>query len=427
MSPDTTTMVVQGAGLLIIAGVLAQALAGALSAVRRLGHQSRQGLESLAWLRGQTELVLAQGRDERARAELSWNGFRKFEVARKVPEADNVHSFYLAPHDGKPLPPFRPGQYLTFQLKPPGADKPLVRCYSLSDGPLDRAVYRVSIKKCLPPRDAEGAPPGKSSSYFNDIVKEGDILDVKAPSGHFYLRMPPEKPVVLIAGGIGITPVLSMLNMICASESTVETWLFYGVANRDDHVAREHLREIDALHDNVRVLTFYSQPSDQDVQGRDYDFTGYVSIAKLREVLPSNNYTFYTCGPPLMMQAITKDLADWKVPKDDIRHESFGPASVPKPSASAPDGAADAAAVEVSFGRSGKTVIWTPGNGSLLDLAEANGIAIDFGCRAGNCGTCIVAVKSGQTEYLDEPGETPEEGSCLACLSIPKSNLALDA
>ena len=420
-------MVVQGAGLLIVAGVLAQTLVGAVSALRRLGHQPRQGRESLAWLRGQTDLVLAQGRGERARAELSWNGFRKFEVARKAPEVDNVHSFYLAPHDGKPLPPYKPGQYLTFQLKIPGSDKPLVRCYSLSDGPLDRSQYRVSIKKCLPPPDAEGAPPGKSSSYFNDILKEGDILDVKAPSGHFYLRMPPEKPVVLIAGGIGITPVLSMLNTICASGSTVETWLFYGVTNRGDHVAREHLREIAALHDNVRVRTFYSQPTDADVQGLDYDFTGYVSIATLRELLPSNNYAFYTCGPPLMMQVVIKDLAEWNVPKEDIRHESFGPASVPKPAPAVAGDAVASTSMEVSFGRSGKTVTWTPEKGSLLDLAEANGVAIDSGCRAGNCGTCIVAVRSGQTEYLDEPGETPEEGSCLACLSVPKSNLALDA
>ena len=344
-------------------------------------------------------------------------------------EADNVHSFYLHPHDGKDLPPFRPGQYLTFQLKLPDAAKPLIQCYSLSDRPGLRDHYRVSIKKCLPPRDAPEAPAGKSSGFFNDTLQEGDILDVKAPSGHFYLQTPVEKPVVLIAGGIGITPVMSMLNAICASETTVETWLFYGLTNKNDHVAHDHLRRIAAAHENVHLRTFYSRPGADDVLGEDFDFEGRVSVAKIREQLPSNNYTFYTCGPPAMMKSITDDLNEWKVPKADIRYESFGPASVPKPvtGGAASDATTAATSIDVVFSRSGKTLQWAPEAGSLLDLAEANGITMDSGCRAGNCGTCIVAVKEGVTEYLNEPGEAPEDGSCLACISIPTSTLTLDA
>ena len=156
---------------------------------------------------------------------------------------------------------------------------------------------------------------------------------------------------------------------------------------------------------------------------------GRVSVAKIREQLPSNNYTFYTCGPPAMMKSITDDLNEWKVPKADIRYESFGPASVPKPvtGGAASDATTAATSIDVVFSRSGKTLQWAPEAGSLLDLAEANGITMDSGCRAGNCGTCIVAVKEGVTEYLNEPGEAPEDGSCLACISIPTSTLTLDA
>jgi len=368
---------------------------------------------------------------EREKNEFSWSGFRKFEVARKVPEGGGICSFYLRPHDGKPLPSFNPGQYLTFRLDVPGKAKPVMRCYSLSDSP-NPEYYRVSIKAVPPPRDKPEVPPGLSSNFFHNSINEGDILDVKAPGGHFYLETSKHTPVVLIGGGIGLTPVMSMLNDITRSGSTRETHFFYGVRNRAEHVMKEHLEEVTKNHENVHLHVCYSNATDDDVQGRDFQHAGRVGADLFKKVLPSSNYEYYFCGPPPMMNSLFEGLREWGVPEDDINYEAFGPATVQKKKEAdttgdkAPAAAAEAG-FEVTFNKAGKTVPWDPEIGSLLDFAEENGVDIDFGCRAGNCGTCITAIKSGDVDYISEPGEKPEAGSCLACVSVPKGPLVLDA
>ena len=126
-----------------------------------------------------------------------------------------------------------------------------------------------------------------------------------------------------------------------------------------------------------------------------------------------------------MMQALVEGLHAWGVPHDRVHHEAFGPASV-KSAGAHP--AADAASrrIEVAFARSGKTGVWD-GRSSLLETADALGVKIDFGCRAGNCGTCLTAIKSGEVEYLNPPGAAVEAGSCLACVAVPKTDIRIDA
>ncbi len=367
----------------------------------------------------------------KAQEELSWQGFRKFEVARKNFEGGDICSFYLKPHDGRSLPPFQPGQFLTFNLDIPGQTKNTVRCYSLSDAP-DQDRYRVSIKKIPPPRDNPDAPPGLASNHFHNNISRDDILDVKAPSGHFFLDVTKPHPVVLIGGGVGLTPVLSMLNEIVAREWRSEIWFFYGVRNGQEHIMKDHLKEIANSADNIRVRICYSDPTDDDVEGEDYDHASRVGVPLFQEVLPSNNYHFYFCGPPPMMNSLFEDLREWQVPEDHLHYEAFGPATVKKKKeaddhADAEAGEKKAEGLTVKFAKSEKTVTWNSDIGSILDLAEEHGVTIDFGCRAGNCGTCITAVIEGEVDYLSEPGENPESGSCLSCVSIPKGNLVIDA
>jgi len=383
-------------------------------------------------LRKRIDQITDQQRMNREKTDASWNGFRKFEIMRKNPEGGGICSFYLTPHDKKPLPPFDPGQYLTFQLPIPGQRKPIIRCYSLSDSPHHPNYYRVSIKAVPPPRDQPEAPPGLSSNFFHDSLNENDILDVKAPGGHFFLDTAKHTPVVLIGGGIGLTPVLSMLNTICESGSTREVWFFYGVRNSAEHVMKDHLEQIAAEHENVHLMVCYSNPGDDDVAGRDYQHGERVSVNLFQRVLPSSNYDFYMCGPPPMMNTVVPELADWGVPEKNIHFEAFGPATVKKatPEKNAEEKAAAVAAaesIEVVFAKSGKTVQWDSEADSILDFAEENDIAIDFGCRAGNCGTCITAVRAGDVKYVVEPGAAPEAGSCLTCISVPRSSITLDA
>ena len=418
--------VIQVAGVVIVGAVFIQSVFLIVSSFRRLTIEREQRRVTLDSLRYQTEIATAESKKEGDRTTLSWSGHRKFEVQRKVKEVGGVHSFYLVPHDGKPLPPFLPGQYLTFQLRIPGQPKPIIRCYSLSDSPNNPDYYRVSIKKVPPPRDQPDKPPGLSSTYFNDMLQEDDILDIKAPSGQFFLDMTSERPIVFVGGGIGLTPVLSMLTALTESGIRREVWFFLGVRNGEEHLMKEQLEALNQANENLHLHVFYSVPQKGDEKGRDYQHSGHVSVDLFKELLPSNNYTFYICGPPPMMEFLTAGLKEWGVPEDDVHFEAFGPATVKKTKAKVPE-AGEAEAVEVVFDRSGKTLKWDAGAETLLEFAEDNGIVIDSGCRAGNCGTCIVAVKSGEVTYVTDPGVTPEEGSCLTCVAMPKTALTLDA
>lgn len=386
---------------------------------------ARTAEQERAFFRARTAEIMARSRAEQGRTELSWNGFRKFEIAERREEVGGVCSFYLKPHDKRPLPPFLAGQFLTFKLDIPGQTKPVIRCYSLSDGPTPE-YFRVTIKKIPPPRDKPELPPGLSSAYFHDQLQDGDILDVKAPSGHFYLDTTAQTPIVLIGGGVGITPVLSMLNTVVASASKREVWFFLGVRNKSEHMMKDHLEAVAREHENVHLCICYSEPTEQCVEGSDYHHAGHVSVDLFKTRLGSNNYAFYFCGPPPMMNALDEQLRAWGVPENRINYEAFGPATVKRLKEPVAEAGAQSD-IQVTFTKSNKNVPWNASAGSLLDFAEENGVAIDFGCRAGNCGTCLTAIQSGDVDYVGTPGEMPEKGSCLVCLCVPKSNLELDA
>ena len=418
-------LVLQGIGLLIVSVVVLQIMLLLVSSWRQLVHKQSQRRLAIELLSHRVAAAKAL-RLERERTQLSWDGYRKFVLSQKVPEAKDICSFYLKPNDGKPLPPFQPGQYLTFKLNIPGLAKPLIRCYSLSDSPNHPDYYRVSIKKLPPPPGKPDLSPGKCSTFFHEQLKEGDILDVKAPSGKFFLDVTRGAPIVLIGGGVGLTPVLSMLNTLTASGSPGEVWFFYGIRNGVEHMMKDHLTRLNLEFASLHLHVCYSNPAAEDVLGRDYHHGGRVDLTLLKSLLPSNNYEFYICGPPAMMGAITNDLKAWGVPDDKVFFESFGPATVKK-AAPAAAVSVPSTGVMVTFAKGNKTCLWDPNAGSLLEFAEANGVAIDSGCRAGNCGTCITAIKSGDVTYMTPPGEMPESGSCLTCISVPKTSLTLDA
>lgn len=359
----------------------------------------------------------------------SWKGFREFRVVRKVfeDESSSICSFYLQPVDGGLLPSFEPGQFLTFQLDIPdpasGEQKSVIRCYSLSDRHgLDH--YRVSIKRVPPPAGLPQLPPGLVSGFFHDNVQEGDVLRVRAPGGHFYLEAG-NAPAVLVAGGIGITPMLSMLNTYLQDKSSREIWLFYGVRNSAEHVMKDHLEALAKEHSNFRLRVCYSKPLPEDVPGDDYWHEGHVDIALLRLTLSLRPYQFYVCGPRAMMESLVPALDEWGVPEQNIHYEAFGPASLAKPTRKKPLKETSSVPVKVTFAKSGKTLNWDGGEASLLDLAERNGVEISSGCRAGGCGSCQTTIEDGEVEYIQAPDFDPDPGCCLLCVSRPSRNLTL--
>jgi len=414
-------------GLILAAALLVQVLVEISRAVLRLYFERAQQRVTLARLRLQVQETKLRCQ-EVEQTRLVWNGYRKFAVAKKARECEDVCAFYLRPHDGKALPPFKPGQYLTFQLDIPGRDKPLVRCYSISDGPHHKDYYRVTIKKEKAPPDRPDLPPGAASSFFCDAVKEGDILSVKAPTGQFFLDMTKNNPIVLIAGGVGVTPMLSMAQAIAASGSKRETWFFFGVRNTQEHIHKAELEKLAAEHENIHLHVCYSRPGANEVKGRDYQHEGRVSIELLKELLPSNNFEYYLCGNGAFMKSITDGLEAWGVPEKDVYFEAFGPATVKKKTAPPTPTETDLLSkLNVTFSRSGKTFHWRPSAGNLLEFARSQGVRIDSGCCAGSCGSCLVAIKSGSVDYLKPPDAEPEQGACLTCICRPKADLILDA
>jgi len=235
---------------------------------------------------------------------------------------------------------------------------------------------------------------------------------------------------VLIAGGIGITPLLSMLNWCVAAQPEREVWLFYGVRDGRELALKAHLESLAAAHPQFHLRRCFSQPRPEDVAGRDYEQRGRIDVERLRLQLPLKPYRFYLCGPTPMLEALVPALEDWGVPESRIHFEAFGPASIKRrhatasPSAAAPAAASD---IVVTFGRSGKQVPWSVGAGSLLELAEAHGIAIDSGCRAGGCGCCQTTIRAGEVSYRQAPDYDPEPGTCLLCSCVPKTSVTLEA
>jgi uncharacterized protein len=269
--------------------------------------------------------------------------------------------------------------------------------------------------------------PGVSSTHFHDRVREGDILRVKAPSGHFHIDADAETPAVLIAGGIGITPMMSMLQWCLDEQPARILHLYYGAGNSRETAFKPLLRQLAAGHPNFHLKLVYSRPGADDVQGRDYQHTGHITVDLLRQTLPHGRHQFYVCGPPAMMESLVPAISEWGVPKQDIHYEAFGPASVPAATAPAPSGAGAATPVEVRFERSGRTLMWDGQDASLLDFAERHGVPVDSGCRAGGCGACETRLIDGAVRYRQPPDHDPAPGYCLMCVGTPASALTLQA
>ena len=418
---DFLPLAFQVSGLVLILAITVQVIALSIASIRRTNFARSQHQRSLELLDHKVEIA-RRHRVTHEKESLSWQGFRKFSVFQKVIEGGDICSFYLKPHDSRPLAAFKPGQFLTFKLDIPGDQQPTTRCYSLSSV-AHESHYRISIKRVLAPKDHDDIPPGKSSNFFHDFVKENDLLDVKAPSGNFFLDVTKTTPVVLVGGGIGLTPVLSMLEAVVAHGFQRDVWLFYGVRNDDEHIMKDYLDELDKAHHRLNLKICYSSPKKDSRINENYHYAERVTVDLFKRVLVTNNFEYYICGPPPMMESLVSDLKDWGVPAEDIHFEAFGPASIKK--TAVPSLQSDG--IKVTFQKSNKTLNWTSEAGSLLEFAETNGVVIDAGCRAGNCGTCLTAVRSGEIDYLNEPGERPDPGSCLVCVGVPKSELVLDA
>lgn len=367
-----------------------------------------------------------------------WQGTRPFVVDRKVPENDIITSFYLVPEDGEPLPSFEPGQFLPLELDIPGEKDTVRRTYTISCSPVDPGFYRLTIKREPSPPDQPDAPPGLSSNFFHDHIDVGSKILIKAPAGKFFLDVTSDAPVVLLSGGVGLTPMISMLDTIVDHGLVRDVWFIHGTRSQKEHAMGQHVRRLAEENANVNAHIAYEKTSPDCIKGEHYDSEGFITLELLKNLLGSTDYEFYLCGPPPFMKAIYNALCDWGADENRIHYEFFGPATVlregaPPPDEAAPNAETDVAAAPatgnagtITFAQSGRSAEWDPKFENILDFAEAQGLTPASGCREGICQTCMVELKEGKVIYDEEPIIPPDPGCVLICQSKPDGDVTID-
>ena len=369
------------------------------------------------------------------RASRAPSGFRRLRVSARQRESASIVSFELVPADGAPLPPFAAGQFVTLRLPLPSGER-LLRTYSLSGDPADAARWRVSVKREPAPANRDDVPAGRGSSYLHDAVQVGDEVDVAGPSGAFVCGDDTTRPVVLMSGGVGLTPLVSMLHRLCAMDDARDrrVHFIHACENGAVHAFGREVAAVAAACPNVHVHVCYRQPAAQDRQAGTFDSEGLISRETLQGLLPLDDYEVYLCGPPAFMQANWKLLRSLGVARERIHYEFFGPATVleadvdPEPAQEAlpeKEREIDAGTTTVKFHPRAAPVAWDDRCESLLELAEQHGYAVPFSCRIGICNTCVTPLTQGAVEYTTAPLDPPPEGAVLLCCAKPSGNVTL--
>ena len=414
---------------------------------------------------------------------------RTFRVTAKQRESAIITSVTLTPTDGAPVAPWRPGQFLTLSV-PRETGRPAPRTYSVCGDCSDLSAYRISVKHERRPHDRPELPDGLGSSYVHERLALGDEVRIVPPRGDFVLDEGSARPVILLAGGVGLTPLVSMLHALARTER--HATFVHACENGSVH---SHRDEVDALVERsagrIRAHYVYRTPTEADRQEGRHHSEGFVSRSVLQSLLPIDDYDVYMCGPPAFMDAMFDLLLGLGVREDRIAYEFFGPARplAARPAAARPapapadtlPGAPNRAAAGVLTGadrearpaaapsrtaahvpsdaltpasaegaggshappttsledeapganllvldRSKRSIAWREEDGSILEALEAAGLTPDFSCRAGICSTCITKVVEGAFGYVEEPLDPPGDDAVLICCSRPRGRLVLD-
>jgi ferredoxin-NADP reductase/MOSC domain-containing protein YiiM len=358
-------------------------------------------------------------------AAAAWPGFRPLIVTAVRRESTTIVSLTLTVADGGPVSraSFSPGQYLSLRLPAAGPDKPpVIRSYSLSAAE-DGRGYRISVKQ---ERDGVG------STFVHQHVRVGDIIDVAAPRGSFTLR-DGERPVVLISGGVGATPVLAMLHALVTAGAPREVGWLHGARSGREHAFGEEVDELLTALPRAHRIVSFSRPEPGEAPGGEFDAIGRLSIETITGAAIPVDADYYLCGPEGFMQSLSAALIARGTPPEHVATEIFGTGPViavpglptDRPAPHAPTGPAGDGA-PVTFSRSSLTVAWDPSYGNLLELAEACDVPVSFGCRNGVCHNCESGLLDGSVTYVTEPLEAPGPERVLVCCAQPAAPVTLE-
>ena len=363
-----------------------------------------------------------------------WKG--QLRVAAIFRETPQVKTFRLRDPQGGPIPfSFVPGQFLTYSAEIDG--KRVRRSYTIASSAAQTAYVETTIKR---------EEKGVFSEFMHDHVSEGDLIDVIAPSGIFTFSGAEAESVVLIGGGVGITPLMAAIRYLADTCWRGEIYLVYGARSTEEFIFRDELEHRQRKMHNLHVAATMARSAGTSWMGAEGPINGEFLIQSVPDIAKRR---VHLCGPPGMMQAMKKLLADLGLPSEQVKTEAFGPAlgAVPPPgftevvgiseasgaaAASAPATGASAigpATASLRFAISDKLVPLPPDK-SVLEIAESVGVPIDYSCRVGVCGICKTKLLEGNVTMEVEEALTPEDkanGIILACQAKSIGNLVVEA
>ena len=353
-----------------------------------------------------------------------WSG--QLRVTRIVRETADVRTFRVAAPDGGPLPfQHQPGQYLV--ISPVIDGKKVNRPYTISSSPATPGYCEITVKR---------EEMGLVSRHLHDTLREGDIINLSAPTGRFIFDGTQAQSIVLIAGGVGITPLMAIVRYLTDTNWKGDIYFVYCAKTPGDIIFRNELDDLKARFPNLRLLVALSRADGTDWTGH----KGRVSSEFLSRSIPDlASRPVYICGPMAMMTPTIQLLRDLGVPEGQIKMEEFvaakhtepipadaGMTCVVAPDVLAPD---DGTGPELTFKRSAKSVALVPDK-SLLEIAEEAGVNIDFECRSGICGRCKTRLLSGCVRMETQDALTAEDKSkniILMCQARASESVAVEA
>lgn len=348
-----------------------------------------------------------------------WSG--KLRVAQIFQETPDVKTFRLMNPLGGVLPfSFLPGQFVTLTVTTDG--KPVKRGYTIASSPTQHDYLEITVKH----KEA-----GEVSGFLHSGVREGDLIECSGPSGAFVFTGRECKCILLIGGGVGITPLMSVLRFLTDRSWPGDIYLLYGCRTQHDIIFREELEYLQRRHSNLRVVITLSRPEGTEWKGP----TGRLSKELISQSVPDLESRYvHICGPMPMMEGVKQMLAELGVPRERVKTEAFGPAlGKPEPSPVAPGEAErprpKVALPTVTFALSDKAAPLPPDQ-SVLEVADEIGVDIDNSCRVGTCGLCKVKLLSGQVNMAVEDALTPEDKAAsivLACQAKSTGNVEVEA
>lgn len=339
-------------------------------------------------------------------------------VSRVVEESGGIKSYFLVPESDVRFR-FQAGQFVVLRAEINGQE--VIRTYSLSSAPADDEL-RISVKRQQSTGD--NIPHGLFSGYLHDDVGPGSRLEMRAPAGDFVLDTTVERPALLLAAGVGITPMVSMLRHSLHEAVRTRTMrpvlLVAGARDARQRAFFSELNEVARLSAGmIRVFWALSRVENDMVPGRDYHHVGRIDGALLKAVLPQDDCEVYLCGPPSFMQAMYGEVRRLGIADEQIHAENFGPAALVRDSSCMNEQPAPATEAMVEFRLSRMEQPWTAEDGSLLEFAESHGLSPEYGCRNGRCGGCKVKLLSGRVSYRPGTDVALDEGEVLLCCAVP--------